>query len=107
MFSDIKKPPVRNSKEADAVVAFRPHFPMGYHLAQLQVGGTSVLSNAIIIISKRAKKFNLNEQSDHLRKDGTYSEKRGALISWTKFGPLKYNYPQYLTARDNQKSLML
>ena len=46
MFSDIKKPPVRNSKEADAVVALRPHFPMGYHLAQLQVGGTSVLSNA-------------------------------------------------------------
>ena len=29
MFSDIKKPPVRNSKEADAVVALRPHFPSG------------------------------------------------------------------------------
>ena len=51
MFSDIKKPPVRNSKEADAVVALRPHFPMGYHLAQQQVGGTSVLSNAIEIVS--------------------------------------------------------
>ena len=61
MFSDIKKPPVRNSKEADAVVALRPHFPMGYHLAQLQVGGTSVLSNAMLIVLKKAKNFNLKE----------------------------------------------
>ena len=65
MLSDIKKPPVRNSKEADAVVALRPHFPMGYHLAQQQVGGTSVLSNAMLIVLKKAKNFNLNEQSDH------------------------------------------
>ena len=56
---------MRNSKEADAVVALRPHFPMGYHLAQQQVGGTSVLSNAMLIVLKKAKNFNLNEQIDH------------------------------------------
>ena len=59
MFSDIKKPPVRNSKEADAVVAFRPHFPMGYHLAQLQVGGTSVLSNVKCMVRYFRENFNL------------------------------------------------
>ena len=59
MFSDIKKPPVRNSKEADAAVAFRPHFPMGYHLAQQQVGGTSVLSNVNFMIRYFGENFNL------------------------------------------------
>ena len=59
MFSDIKKPPVRNSKEADAVVALRPHFPMGYHLAQQQVGGTSVLSNVVYSVRYFGENFNL------------------------------------------------
>jgi hypothetical protein len=44
IFADIKKPPVGYPMEADAVVALRPHSPMGYHLAQLQVGGASALS---------------------------------------------------------------
>ena len=79
MFSDLKKPPVRNSKEADAVVAVRPHFPMGYHLAQLQVGGTSVLSNAMLIVLKKAKNFNLNEQSE--------------LSRWMKENGLFYTLP--------------
>jgi hypothetical protein len=44
IFADIKKPPVGYPMEADAVVALRPHSLMGYHLAQLQVGGASALS---------------------------------------------------------------
>ena len=44
IFADIKKPPVGNPMEADAVVALRPHSLSGYHLAQLQVGGASALS---------------------------------------------------------------
>jgi len=34
--------------EADAVVALRPHSLMGYHLAQLQVGGASALSKCCL-----------------------------------------------------------
>jgi hypothetical protein len=44
IFADTKKPPVGYPMEADAVVALRPHSLMGYHLAQLQVGGASALS---------------------------------------------------------------
>jgi len=48
IFADIKKPPVGYPMEADAVVALRPHSLMGYHLAQLQVGGASALSKCCL-----------------------------------------------------------